>query len=133
MKAEPSRAMDESTESAALADLRARLEREADAIDAVIAARLAAARHRALAAQSERPGARGLPWFGTALAASLLLAVVLGRGPRDPTPAVPHAVVATSNVQAAGQEPPKALIESDVAVIADIEFYDWLEAQDAIL
>lgn len=134
MNTDRSTAADESQDPAFCARLRAQLEAEANALDAVTAARLAAARQRALAGVAQSGGAkqgagtRWLPWLGSAVAASLLLAVVLGRGSQAPP--VPAPMARSSAVAAVA---PEALIASDVAVIADLEFYDWLEEQDAAL
>ena len=114
------------------ADVRAQLDREADALDSVTAARLAAARHRALAATHEKSQARWWPWLGSALAASLLLVVLVGRSPDEETRSAATPSRAQDATQAEVAVPP-ALVESDVAVIADLEFYDWLEEQDALL
>ncbi len=100
---------------------RRALDAEADALDAVTLARLAAARHRALA---RRPrAATGLGWMAWAgsAAAAVLLSVLLVRG--DDSAGVRHATPAAS----------AEVVSSDVAVIADLEFYDWLEQQDAVL
>jgi len=121
------------------ADAREQLEREANAVDAMTLARLSAARHRALTAVGERAPHRAsggwLPWFGGAIAASLLLAVVLERVPRDPAATAATSRPATKATLALSTLPPAALVTSDVdvAVIADLEFYDWLEEQDAVL
>ncbi len=112
--------------------LRAQLVEAADTLDAVTAARLSAARHRALAAAASLSAPRWLPWSGV-IAASLLLALVLVRVAQQPVIPAP-AIQVTASAPAAGASPPAAaLIDSDVAVIADLEFYDWLEEQDALL
>ncbi|MEO6065724.1 MAG: hypothetical protein ABIP49_08115 [Lysobacterales bacterium] len=120
------------------AQVREQLEREANALDAVTAARLSGARHRALAVARDRApsgatSARWLPWLGGAVAASLLLAVLLGRGSEEV--AVTSAAVQSGPVAAQAEQalPLTMLVASDVAVIADLEFYDWLEEQDAVL
>ena len=116
------------------ADVRAKLDREAGALDSVTAARLAAARHRALAVAREKSQAHWWPWLSGAVAASLLLAVVWVREPqvptRDATTASTHVAPMAGSTHTT---PPQLLVESDVAVIADLEFYDWLEEQDALL
>lgn len=124
----------ESLDARWCADVCTRLDREANALDGVTAARLAAARHRALAVAHDKAQARWWPWLGSAVAASLLLAVVLVREPREP--ALDTAGASTRAAPAQGDTrgtPSPLLIESDVAVIADLEFYDWLEEQDALL
>lgn len=120
-------------ERAFCAQLRVQLESEANALDAVTAARLSGARQRALAAAGQRSDLRWLPWFGSAVAASLLLAVVLGRGSVDSNRPATSPRTAASAAHAGALSPPAAVIASDVAVIADLEFYDWLEEQDAVL
>ncbi len=116
------------------AEVRVKLDREADALDSVTAARLASARHRALAIAHERSQARWWPWLSGAVAASLLVAVVLVREPHGTTlatskPSTPVAPVTVGT----HTTPSPPVIESDVAVIADLEFYDWLEERDALL
>jgi len=127
-------ATEEALDASWCADVRAKLDREASALDSVTAARLAAARHRALAIAQERSQARWWPWLGGAVAASLLLAVVWVRAPEGPTLTTAKASSPAASVPA-GTHPTASplLIESDVAVIADLEFYDWLEEQDALL
>ncbi len=121
------------------AEVRAQLEREANALDAVTLARLSAARHRALAAAGKRaPGhssGRWLPWFCGAVAASLLLAVMLDRGWSEHSVTAATAPPSPTASEAQPTLPPASLVagDVDVAVIADLEFYDWLEEQDAVL
>ena len=116
------------------AEVRATLDREANALDSVAAARLAAARHRALAVTQEKSHARWWPWLGSAVAASLLLGVVWMREPQGPTVDTARASTrAAPAPDGTHRTPSLLLVESDVAVIADLEFYDWLEEQDALL
>lgn len=116
------------------ANLRGQLEREANTLDLVTAARLSAARHRALAVAGDRAGSRWLSWLGAAVAASLLLAVLLVRGPPQAGVAErPVARSAPALAQPDAMPTAAVLMASDVAVIADLEFYDWLEGQDAVL
>lgn len=106
---------------------RRALDAEADALDAVTLARLSAARHRALALRPRASSGLGwMAWAGSAAMAAVLVTVLLVRdgdalGDRG-------ASRSTSTPMASA-----AVVDSDVAVISDLEFYDWLEQQDAVL
>lgn len=106
---------------------RRALEAEADALDAVTLARLSAARHRALAQRPRAASVFGwMAWAGSAAVAALLVTVLLVRG--DELNGNRGASRSTAT-PVAGTE----VVDSDVAVIADLEFYNWLEQQDAVL
>ncbi len=135
MNTDRTHALPDSPDGAWCADLRARLDREAHALDGVTAARLAAARHRALAVAKEKSQPRWWTWLGSAVAASLMLAVLWVREPQEPT--VTRQTTASMRAVPVTTAPPTTasapLVQSDVAVIADLEFYDWLEERDALL
>jgi len=125
---------------------RLTLEREAQSLDAVTAGRLSAARHRALAEARTPEAWRGASrshrgWFAGAgaLMASLLLAVLLWRGnsPAEQfdAPSASQAAVlpATDGAGGSNRKPVSKSVAIDVEVIANLEFYDWLDEQDALL
>lgn len=106
---------------------RRALDAEADALDAVTLARLSAARHRALAQRAHAASGFGwIAWVGAGAAAAVLVTVMLVRG--DDVMGNRGASRSTSTPVASA-----AIVDSDVAVISDLEFYDWLEQQDAVL
>lgn len=98
-----------------------RLRARAEAVDPPSAARLAAARRRALAEYS--PARRTLRILGPALAAGLVVAVGLALGPRPGggPPAVP--------VLTAEEAPdlPLILAEGDPEMMADLDLYTWMD------
>ncbi|HFD80114.1 MAG TPA: hypothetical protein ENK05_06970 [Gammaproteobacteria bacterium] len=95
---------------------RRQLDRHAEAVDELTAARLAALRRRALLQATPRRLPRWLP--AAAVAAAALLAVLLWMQPllRTTAPGGGLELVASSE---------------DLELIEDLEFYDWLEETQA--
>jgi len=101
--------MNTDTNKAFVEKVRQQLERHADSVDDVSAARLAAARKGALARQS-RSARHWLPLTGLAAAAAVLLAVLLVQQTPTPDP---------------GWE--LLLAQDDIDLIEELDFYAWLE------
>lgn len=93
-----------------ISSVRRQLDRHADALDDLTLARLAAARKAALA-QQQRSLPRWVPVTGLAAAAAVLLAVLLVQQVRTRDP---------------GWE--VLMVQGDLELIEDLDFYAWLEA-----
>ncbi|MGB5339757.1 MAG: DUF3619 family protein [Gammaproteobacteria bacterium] len=100
-----------------------RLKRQLDVyeedVDALTAARLQAARHRALAAvPAHNRSAYWLPAGAFATVAVMVLTVVLWRG----DDAVPVPVLAADDWE--------ILVAGELQLIEELDFYDWLAEED---
>lgn len=99
------------------AKIRATLEE--NPVDAVTAARLSAARHRALDAR--RKPRRAPLWAGAALAACAVVALTLGMLPRLEPTAAPELDADSLEWIALAEEAPE--------FYEALEFYEWLDAE----
>ena len=100
--------------------LKQQLDDHEDSVDAQTAARLQAARRRALAAVPA-PRSRSAYWLPAGAAATLavaVLAVVLWRG--DSAAPLPAVAAEDWEILAAGE----------LQLIEELEFYDWLAEED---
>jgi hypothetical protein len=99
--------------------LRQRLEASVDSVDELTAARLQAARKRAIATVAEPRRLPGwLPAGGFATAAVVVLTLVLWNGDVDQLP------------PGLTQADWELLAEADLPLIEELDFYDWLAEED---
>lgn len=101
---------------------RERTRRAADELDAATASRLRAARTAALAQLDRKPrhaGAWLLP-AGVAAGAALAAVLVMRTGTEPPAP-LQHAAAEDLEILLSGE---------DLELYADLDFYQWLEAED---
>ena len=111
---------------------RAAFDASVDSVDAQARSRLNQARRRAVAAVTGAPARQARPGWTTwapagALAASVLVAALLMRGPTGDEPRAPVA----SHPAALGHEPLEMLAAGEEFEIAtsdeELEFYEWVE------
>ena len=108
--------MTQQDENEFVEQVKQQLDQQADQLDELTAAKLKAARLRALEAAS-RPRKLWVPAFGTATAAAVMLAVLLWQSPSElPGPFEELDIIASGE---------------DLELIEDMDFYDWLDATQA--